>query len=96
MRVLRVLLAVLAVCAVAAAVLVFLAGPPDVNLGTLWNDGSPGSLNLTQAIVQRYIHPGVWTNVFLPVLLMPATDVFVVVALVAFVFWLLLMWRRAK
>lgn len=94
MRVVRVLLAVVAVCAAVAAVAVFVAGPAGENLGTLWNSGSPGSLNLTQAVVQRYIHPALWTDVLIPVLLMPAVGVFTTVAVVALLFWLLLMWRH--
>jgi hypothetical protein len=31
-----------------------------VALGQLWFDLSPGSLNLVQAVVQRYIHPALW------------------------------------
>jgi hypothetical protein len=94
MRVLRVLLAVIAVCAAVAAIGVYVAGAGGVDLGTLWNSGSPGSLNLTQAVVQRYIHPAVWTEVLIPVLLMPAVGVFTPIAVVTLLFWLLLMWRR--
>lgn len=96
MRIVRIALGVVAVLAALAAVLVFVAGSPGVNLGTLWNNGAPASLNLTQAVVQRYIHPAIWTDVLVPVLLMPAAGVFIVVAVVALLLWLLLMWRRAK
>lgn len=94
MRVLRIVLAVVAVFAAVGAIWAFVGGPSGEDLGTLWNSGSPGSLNLTQAVVQRYIHPAVWTDLLIPVLLMPAVGVFTTIAVVAFLFWLLLMWRH--
>lgn len=94
MRLVRVLLAVVALCAAVAAIAVLAAGPPGENLGNLWNNHAPGSLNLAQAVIQRYIHPALWTDVLIPVLLMPAVGVFTTVAGVALLFWLLLMWRH--
>ena len=41
-------------------------------LGELWFSHLPTGLNLTQAIVQRYLHPKIWEIVFVPVLLMSA------------------------
>lgn len=41
-------------------------------LGKLWYDLSPGSLNLTQAIVQRYLAPQVWEPGIVTVLTWPA------------------------
>ena len=62
---------------------VWLAKP----LGALWYEWSRGSLNLTQAIVQRHLHPAIWDNGFLPVLELPAWLVFAVLGLVlAFLF----------
>ena len=43
-----------------------------VPLGELWFSHLPTGLNLTQAIVQRYLTPKMWEIVFVPVLLMPA------------------------
>lgn len=40
--------------------------------GELWYRMSPGSLNFTQAIIQRYIHPALWDDILRPVLLAPA------------------------
>ncbi len=40
-------------------------------LGALWYEIDPGSLNLTQAAIQRYVSPAVWRPVF-EVLLWPA------------------------
>ena len=92
MRVVRVVLVVVAVCAAVAAIAVLVAGPASENLGNLWNNHAPGSLNLAQAVIQRYIHPALWTDVLIPVLLMPAVGVFSTVAVVALLLWLLLMW----
>ncbi len=41
-------------------------------LGELWFNLHAPSLNLMQAIVQRYIHENVWDDVVRPVLLQPA------------------------
>ncbi len=40
--------------------------------GELWYRLSPGSLNLTQAIVQRYILPALWDPVMVTLLRWPA------------------------
>ena len=40
-------------------------------LGQYWYGWSPGSLNLTQAVVQRYIWPPLWDWVLQPVLELP-------------------------
>ena len=44
--------------------------------GKLWFDIDRSSLNLTQAVVQRYVHPALWDNFFAPALLLPAWAVF--------------------
>jgi hypothetical protein len=41
---------------------------PEV-IGELWYRLSPGSLQLFQPAVQRYLHPALWDNVIQPVLL---------------------------
>lgn len=41
-------------------------------LGARWHGWDAASLNLTQAIVERYVLPQLWTYVFLPLLLAPA------------------------
>ena len=41
-------------------------------LGAVWFDLSPGSLNLVQAVVERYLWAGLWDRVLFPVLAWPA------------------------
>ena len=41
-------------------------------VGELWYKASPSSLNLFQAVVQRYIEPALWDAVVRPFLLVPA------------------------
>jgi hypothetical protein len=45
-------------------------------LGQLWYALHPGSLNLIQAVVERYIHPFLWDPVIFSVLRLPASLVF--------------------
>ncbi|MBS1269415.1 MAG: hypothetical protein MAG794_00366 [Gammaproteobacteria bacterium] len=89
----RVLLAALALGSALGAVLVLTTGPASVELGTLWYGYAAESLNLTQALIQRYVHPAIWTHVLLPVLLMPAVSVFTTVSITALLLRLLLSWR---
>lgn len=46
-------------------------------MGQLWFQLDAGSLNLLQAVVQRYLHPSIWDPGIVTVLLLPA---FVVLA----------------
>ena len=39
--------------------------------GEIWYELRPGSLNLAQAIVQRYLHPDLWQGLVVPLLLRP-------------------------
>jgi hypothetical protein len=50
--------------------------------GELWYRLSPGTLNLTQAVTQRYVLPELWDPVLLTVLLWPACLVLSVPGLV--------------
>lgn len=43
--------------------------------GQLWFSLDSASLNTLQSIVQRYLHPGLWDNVAVPLLLRPAWEV---------------------
>ncbi len=52
--------------------------------GQLWYQFHPSSLNLTQAIVQRYIHPALWDYVLLPILQEPAYKALSIAFLVPF------------
>ncbi len=47
-------------------------------LGQLWFEFDSESLNLTQAIVQRYLLPVLWDPVIVTILLWPAWLVFIV------------------
>lgn len=86
-----------AVCAAAAAALVALTGGAAVDLGTLWHGWAPDSLNLTQAVTQRYLHPAVWSHGILPVLLMPAAGVFLATAALALLLLsATLLWKRSR
>jgi len=51
-------------------------------LGQLWYDLNRSSLNLVQAVVQRYIHPFLWDPVIVSILLCWAFAVLMVVGLV--------------
>ncbi len=42
--------------------------------GKLWYQLDSGSLNLTQAITERYLSPDVWDGVILPLLLLPFVE----------------------
>ncbi|MFQ5954545.1 MAG: hypothetical protein ACE5JZ_05735 [Kiloniellales bacterium] len=47
-------------------------------VGKLWHDLHVDSLNLAQAVIQRYLHPALWDPVIVWVLLLPAWLVFAV------------------
>jgi hypothetical protein len=51
-------------------------------LGEMWFKLHPPSLNLMQAVVQRYLHEELWDTVMRPVLLQPALILFGAAALV--------------
>src|SRR5271155_3648845 len=52
-----------------------------IALGQLWYDLDPSSLNLVQAVVQRYIHPFLWDPIIVTVLLWWAFAVLMVLGL---------------
>lgn len=95
MRWIRALLAVMTIASVAASVAVLATGVAGDDLGTLWHAWAPESVNLVQAVVQRYLHPLLWTHVLLPVLLTPALVVFAVLGTATLLLWLLA-WRCAR
>lgn len=94
MRWIRALLAAVTIAAVTASVAVVATGVAGDDLGTLWHNLAPESVNLVQAVVQRYLHPLLWTHVLVPVLLTPSLVVFAVLGSVALLLWLLA-WRFA-
>jgi len=51
-------------------------------LGELWFDLHVGSLNLAQAVIQRYLHPALWDPAIVWLLRLPAWLVFAVPGLV--------------
>lgn len=51
-------------------------------LGQDWFNFSPSSLNLSQALVQRYVHPSIWDPGIQTILLAPSWLVFGVLAMV--------------
>jgi hypothetical protein len=60
-------------------------------LGQLWYWIHPGSLNLVQAVVERYIHPFLWDPIIINVLLAPAAALFVGIGIL-----FALLFRRRK
>jgi|SRR6516225_8751690 hypothetical protein len=62
-----------------------------IALGQLWFDLNRSSLNLVQAVVQRYIHPFLWDPIIVSILLCWAFAVLMVLGVLI----LALFWRRA-
>ncbi|MBI3452570.1 MAG: hypothetical protein HY057_07055 [Rhodospirillales bacterium] len=60
-------------------------------LGELWYALHPGSLNVIQAVVERYLHPWLWDPVLFSVVLTPAWIVFAVPGIV-----LLILFRHGR
>ena len=61
-------------------------------LGQLWYDLNRSSLNITQAVVQRYIHPYLWDPIIVTILLCWAFAVLMVLGLLV----LAICGRRAR
>lgn len=65
-------------------------------LGEIWFRHSPGSLNLVQAVTERYLAVAVWDFLLFPLVQQPAVLVFAVPGLLlALAAWLLARRRRA-
>ena len=62
------------------------------SFGETWFEFHPGSLNLSQALIQRYVHPMIWDPGVQWVLLQPTIAVFLVLA---FLFYIL-SYRRKR
>ena len=73
--------AVLAAAALGVGAWLWLAGR-DLTMaaGQVWYDLDKASLNLVQAVVQRYVHPALWDSVFVPWLLLPAWEALAILA----------------
>ena len=63
------------------------------SLGTTWFELHNESLNLTQAVIQRNVHPLVWDPVMQNILMMPS---WLIAALLGFLFIFLGRKRRPK
>ena len=63
-----------------------------ISVGQLWFDLSRSSLNLVQAVVQRYIHPFLWDPIIVTILLCWAFAVLMMLGLLI----LALSGRRAR
>lgn len=50
-------------------------------LGQIWFAVDPGSLNLVQAVVERYIHPVLWDPIIFSLLRLPAAPVFLAIGI---------------
>ena len=61
-------------------------------LGADWYQFSSDTLNLTQAIIQRNVHPFIWDPVVQWILLQPTWAVFLFLSL----FFYLIAWRRPR
>lgn len=82
-----------------AALAVYATDPAESGprvLGQLWYDLHPGSLNLTQAIIERYIWAPLWDPAILSVLQLPAVLVFAVPGFVLVALALIAGWRRRR
>jgi hypothetical protein len=53
-------------------------------LGTSWFAVSPETLNLAQAVVQRYVFPALWDPIIVTILTLPGFVVFLVLALLLY------------
>lgn len=73
---------VLAAAVLGAGAWLWLAGQDLLQpLGRVWFTAHAASLNLLQAVVQRYIYADLWDAAFVPFLLMPAWKAFAVLFL---------------
>ncbi len=68
-------------------------GYAAIVVGELWFDLHVGSLNLAQAVIQRYLHPALWDPAIVWVLLQPAWLAFAVPGLAL---WILCRKRRSR
>jgi hypothetical protein len=58
--------------------------------GELWFRLHPSSLNITQAVIQRYVFPGLWDPVAITLLQWPAWAIFGLPGLILLALWRLL------
>jgi len=90
-RVLGWLLIAAALVVAAAALALWLGGQNFALVaGQLWYQLDSESLNLTQVLVQRYLHPALWDYVLLPLLQKPAYQALSIAFLCPFVLGIVL------
>lgn len=82
--ILRVLTVLFLAATIAAAANDVLSQGGMASLGQVWFCLSPETLNLSQAVIQRYVSPELWDPGIIWLLGQPATVVFGLIALVFF------------
>ncbi|WP_422364501.1 hypothetical protein [Pyruvatibacter mobilis] len=82
--ILRVLTVLFLAATIAAAANDVLSQGGMASLGQVWFALSPETLNLSQAVIQRYISPELWDPGIIWLLGQPATVIFGLIALVFF------------
>ena len=82
--ILRVLTVLFLAATIAAAANDVLSQGGMASLGQLWFSLSPETLNLSQAVIQRYVSPELWDPGIIWLLGQPATVGFGLIALVFF------------
>lgn len=83
--ILRVLTVLFLAATIASAANDLLSRQGLASLGEVWFAVHSGSLNLSQAVVQRYISPDLWDPTIIWFLGQPATIIFGLLALVFFI-----------
>jgi hypothetical protein len=64
--------------------------------GRIWATLDVGSLNLLQAIIQRYIYAPIWDAVFVPFLLLPAWEAIGILVLILAVIGFLFLFAASR
>ncbi|MGD1933696.1 MAG: hypothetical protein ACFB0Z_04165 [Candidatus Phaeomarinobacter sp.] len=90
--ILRVLTVLFLGAAIGAAIADVVSRTGMASLGEVWFAVHSGSLNLSQAVIQRYLSPEIWDPYAIWVLGQPATVFFGLLALLCF----LGAWLRAR
>jgi hypothetical protein len=86
--------ALVLICALVSLLWPLATGQAVPEAGALWFKLDPGSINLIQAVAERYVSHWLWQDVLFPVLLQPAWLVLAVLGLVVVLIGWLLRRRR--
>ena len=81
-------------CLLAAAVILIIDGTKSISTGTWvatrlgqhWYNLDPASLNVSQAAVERYVHPVLWDPVIISILQTPSWIVFGILGVLLYLF----------